>query len=91
LHLQIRRRGIRTDCANKLWTVDYAFHDYKTAGVERERLARWENKVGWETLLNRSGTTFRKLTCRLGEEGIAKTRFDVMRHKHTAQWWTCIP
>jgi arsenate reductase (glutaredoxin) len=41
--------------------VDYAFHDYKTAGVERERLERWEKKVGWETLLNRAGTTFRKL------------------------------
>jgi arsenate reductase (glutaredoxin) len=41
--------------------VDYAFHDYKTAGIERERLERWENKVGWETLLNRTGTTFRKL------------------------------
>ena len=37
------------------------FHDYKTAGIERERLERWENKVGWETLLNRAGTTFRKL------------------------------
>ncbi len=41
--------------------VDYAFHDYKTAGIERERLERWEKKVGWETLLNRAGTTFRKL------------------------------
>jgi arsenate reductase len=41
--------------------VDYAFYDYKAAGIERERLERWENKVGWETLLNRAGTTFRKL------------------------------
>ena len=41
--------------------VDYAFHDYKTAGIERERLERWDKKVGWETLLNRAGTTFRKL------------------------------
>ncbi len=39
----------------------YDFHDYKTAGIEREQLERWENKVGWETLLNRAGTTFRKL------------------------------
>ena len=39
----------------------YSFHDYKTAGIERERLERWEKKVGWETLLNRAGTTFRKL------------------------------
>ena len=41
--------------------VDYAFHDYKTAGIEREQLERWSKKVGWETLLNRGGTTFRKL------------------------------
>jgi len=41
--------------------IDYAFHDYKTAGVERERLTRWEKAVGWEALLNRAGTTFRKL------------------------------
>jgi arsenate reductase (glutaredoxin) len=41
--------------------VAYAFHDYKTQGIPRERLERWEKKVGWEVLLNRAGTTFRKL------------------------------
>jgi arsenate reductase len=41
--------------------VDYAFHDYKTAGIERDRLERWAKKVGWETLLNRAGLTFKKL------------------------------
>ena len=41
--------------------IAYAFHDYKTQGIERERLERWEKKVSWETLLNRAGTTFRKL------------------------------
>jgi arsenate reductase len=41
--------------------VDYTFHDYKAAGVEREKLERWSKKAGWETLLNRAGTTFRKL------------------------------
>ena len=41
--------------------VDYAFHDYKTAGIDRARLEGWAGKVGWETLLNRAGTTFRKL------------------------------
>ena len=41
--------------------VEYAFHDYKTAGIERERFEQWSKKVGWETLLNRAGTTFRKL------------------------------
>ena len=41
--------------------VGYAFHDYKTAGISRDRLERWAGQVGWETLLNRAGTTFRKL------------------------------
>jgi arsenate reductase len=41
--------------------IAYAFHDYKTAGIERARLEAWAAVVGWETLLNRSGTTFRKL------------------------------
>ena len=41
--------------------VEYAFHDYKTAGIARDRLEGWAKKVGWETLLNRAGTTFRKL------------------------------
>ena len=41
--------------------VAYAFHDYKVAGIDRERLEKWSKKVGWETLLNRAGTTFRKL------------------------------
>jgi arsenate reductase len=41
--------------------VAYGFHDYKTAGIEREALEGWAKQVGWEVLLNRSGTTFRKL------------------------------
>ena len=41
--------------------IDYSFHDYKTVGIKRERLERWCKKAGWETLLNRAGTTFRKL------------------------------
>src|SRR5690348_2434300 len=41
--------------------VDYAFHDYKTAGIDRDKLEGWAKKAGWETLLNRAGTTFRKL------------------------------
>ena len=40
--------------------VAYDFHDYKAAGIARDRLERWAGEVGWETLLNRAGTTFRK-------------------------------
>ena len=41
--------------------VAYAFHDYKSAGIDKKRLEGWAKDVGWETLLNRAGTTFRKL------------------------------
>jgi len=41
--------------------IPYAFHDYKAEGVDAARLARWSGMVGWEVLLNRAGTTFRKL------------------------------
>lgn len=41
--------------------VAYTFHDYKDGGIDPERLQKWMGKAGWETLLNRAGTTFRKL------------------------------
>lgn len=41
--------------------IAYAFHDYKTSGIDKATLEGWVRKVGWETLLNRAGTTFRKL------------------------------
>ncbi|HSV03233.1 MAG TPA: ArsC family reductase [Phenylobacterium sp.] len=60
--------GIRNcDTMKKAWTwldragVAYAFHDYKKLGVEPARLRAWTGEVGWQTLLNRAGTTFRKL------------------------------
>ena len=60
--------GIRNcDTMKKAWTwldthgVAYAFHDYKKQGIDRSRLEGWVRDLGWETLLNRAGTTFRKL------------------------------
>lgn len=41
--------------------VQYQFHDYKAAGIDRAHLEGWSGKMGWEVLLNRAGTTFRKL------------------------------
>ena len=50
--------------------VDYSFHDYKVSGIDKAQLESWVKQVGWEVLLNRSGTTFRKL------EDKAKTGLD---------------
>ncbi len=41
--------------------IAYDFHDYKTAGIDRATLEGWVKALGWEVLLNRAGTTFRKL------------------------------
>lgn len=41
--------------------IAYAFHDYKKQGVDPAKLTEWANQAGWEKVLNRAGTTFRKL------------------------------
>jgi arsenate reductase (glutaredoxin) len=41
--------------------VAFGFHDYKKAGIDRVRLEQWVAEHGWETVLNRAGTTFRAL------------------------------
>ncbi|HWA50548.1 MAG TPA: ArsC family reductase [Dongiaceae bacterium] len=41
--------------------VAYDFHDYKTAGIAREKLESWAGKAGWEAVINRAGMTFRNL------------------------------
>ena len=63
-----RLYGIKNcDTMKKAWTwldqhsVAYDFHDYKKAGIDRATLEAWARQVGWDVLLNRSGTTFKKL------------------------------
>jgi len=63
-----RLYGIKNcDTMKKAWTwldqhgVAYDFHDYKKAGIDRATLEGWAKQVGWEVLLNRAGTTFKKL------------------------------
>lgn len=41
--------------------IEYAFHDYKKHGADSAKLAAWVDAKGWEVLLNKRGTTFRKL------------------------------
>jgi arsenate reductase len=53
--------------------VAYVFHDYKSAGVARGALANWSRAVGWETLLNRAGRTFRALPAK-EQEGLSEKK-----------------
>lgn len=41
--------------------IAYRFHDYKAEGIDRAHLEKWTGEAGWETVLNRAGTTFRAL------------------------------
>ena len=41
--------------------VDYLFHDYKKQGITKKALQNWANQVGWEVLINKKGTTWKKL------------------------------
>jgi arsenate reductase (glutaredoxin) len=41
--------------------IGYQFHDYKKVGITAEKLEDWAGQVGWEVLLNKAGTTFKKL------------------------------
>ena len=51
----------------------HAFHDYKAQGIDEATLRRWAGQVGWEALLNRAGTTFRKLP-EAAREGLDEAR-----------------
>lgn len=42
-------------------SIEYEFHDYKASGIDKAKLKSWAKKAGWEALLNKAGTTFRKL------------------------------
>lgn len=53
--------------------VAYSFHDYKASGIEKKKLEGWAKTAGWETLLNRAGTTFRKLSEK-EKEGITEKK-----------------
>jgi arsenate reductase len=53
--------------------VDYAFHDYKSAGIDKDKLERWAKKAGWETVINRAGLTFKKLPDK-DKEGLTETK-----------------
>jgi arsenate reductase len=58
--------------------VVYVFHDYKTEGVAKSDLEKWSKAVGWEVLLNRAGTTFRKLPDKDKENVTEKTALALM-------------
>ncbi len=41
--------------------IDYSFHDYKKSGISEEKLNNWIKQIGWESLINKQGTTWKML------------------------------
>jgi Spx/MgsR family transcriptional regulator len=58
--------------------IDYRFHDVRRDGLDREMLQDWERQLGWEQLLNRRGTTWRKLPEAVRECIDRSTALDIM-------------
>ena len=59
-------------------SVDYAFHDYKKSGLDKKTLQTWCKQVDWETLVNRRGTTWRKLPDDVKESVNKKSAIELM-------------
>ncbi|MBK1874208.1 ArsC family reductase [Marinobacter sp. 1-3A] len=58
--------------------ISYEFHDFKKDGLSEATLTEWEQAVGWETLLNRRGTTWRKLSEEVRDTISALSAHDIM-------------
>lgn len=58
--------------------VEYRFHDHRTDGLDPLRLRAWAETLGWEKLLNRNGTTFRKLPPQRRENLDEETAIELM-------------
>ncbi|MGP9834145.1 ArsC family reductase [Marinobacter sp. NSM] len=58
--------------------IAYEFHDFKKDGLTSERLSQWEQAIGWETLINKRGTTWRKLPDELRDNMSAQSAHQIM-------------
>lgn len=64
--------------------VDHVFHDFKKQGVPPEAVDLWLNHVGWEVLVNRKGTTWRKLDPALQASVVDKASARALMLEHTS-------
>jgi arsenate reductase len=63
--------------------IDYTFHDVRADGLTKKAVTEWARAVGWETLLNRRGTTWRQLPDAAKESINQKTAIDLMLENPT--------
>ena len=66
----------------KLHQIDYEFHDFKKLGISNDKLEEWAEKLGWEALVNKRGTTWKMLDAELQTSIVTKeTAFKLMQEK----------
>jgi len=66
----------------KLHHIDYVFHDFKKQGISTEKLEEWAEKIGWEALINKRGTTWKMLDAELQNSVISPSEaFKLMQEK----------
>ena len=63
--------------------IDFQFHSYKKDGIETELLGAWVDLLGWEVLLNKRGTTWRKLSDEQ-KSGIDNNKAIALMQEHTS-------
>jgi len=56
----------------------YEFHDFKKDGLSSEKLSQWEQAIGWEALINKRGTTWRKLPDKVRDTISAQSAHQIM-------------
>jgi Spx/MgsR family transcriptional regulator len=62
--------------------VPFDFHDYKAKGITVEKLTEWSEQVGWESLVNKRGTTWKQLEAHVQESVVdAATAFALLKEK----------
>jgi len=66
----------------KLHQINYEFHDFKKLGISNNKLEEWTEKLGWEALINKRGTTWKMLNAELQKSIVSKeTAFKLMQEK----------
>jgi arsenate reductase len=66
----------------KLHQIEYEFHDFKKLGISNDKLEEWAEKLGWEALLNKRGTTWKMLDADVQSTIVSqKTAIELMKEK----------
>jgi len=63
--------------------IDYTFHDYKKQGIDRDSLQKWCQEFGYEALVNKRGTTWRKLDDNVKADLDESKAIDIMSTHHS--------